>query len=140
MRRRGFLNRQLRCQLGLLISGLWLLTSSSQGMATTTLTPAQAEVMRSALHQTLALQFDQALTTAASLEEEQKPTFVSHLTRGMIAYFQLHWQTRQAPPASQIGHRALTQLLEKGQPQLKGSPEDRWLLVILGTAAIVELP
>ena len=83
------------CQLGFcyrfgyqckaLIGGLLLLTSSSQGATATTLAPSQTQVMHAALHQTLALQFDQALATAAKLEEDQKPTLVSQLTRGMIA-------------------------------------------------------
>ena len=136
------------CQLGFcyrfgyqfkaLIGGLLLLTSSSQGAIATTLTPSQTQIMHAALHQTLALQFDQALATAAKLEEDQKPTLVSQLTRGMIAYFQDRWQIRQQPPARQTGHRALSKLLETGQAQLERSPEDRWLLLILGTAAMVD--
>jgi len=137
MRRFGSFDR-FRHQFRALIGGLLLLTISSQGEAATTLTPSQTEVVRSALHQALALQFEQAITTAGNLEEDQKPTLVSQLTRGMIAYFQARWQTRQHPPARQNGHRALTQLLEEGQPKLKRAPEDRWLLLILGTAAIID--
>jgi tetratricopeptide (TPR) repeat protein len=137
MRRLGFFYR-FRHLFGALIWGLLLLTSSSQGEAATTLTPSQTEVMRSALHQTLALQFDRALATAANLEEAQKPTLVSQLTRGIIAYFQARWQTRRHPSARQAGHRALSTLLAKGQPKLKHAPEDRRLLLILGTAAILD--
>jgi tetratricopeptide (TPR) repeat protein len=136
MRRLGFY--RFGYQFGALIWGLLWLTSSSQGVAATTLTPSQTEVMRSALHHTLALQFDQALASAANLEEKQKPTLVSQLTRGMIAYFQTRWQIRQHPPARQAGHQALTALLEAGQLQLKRSPEDRWLLLVLGSAAIID--
>jgi tetratricopeptide (TPR) repeat protein len=107
-------------------------------MAATALTPSQTEVMRSALHHALALQFDQALTTAAKLEKEQKPTLASQLTHGMIAYFQTRWQTRQHPPAHQTGHEALTKLLEAGQAQLPRSSEDQGLLLVLGTAAIID--
>ncbi len=123
---------------GALIGGLLWLTSSAQGMEATTLTPSQTESMGSALHQALALQFEPALSTAAQLEEDQKPTLASQLTRGMIAYFQARWQTRQHPPARQAGHRVLTEVIEKGQTKLKRSPEDRWLLLILGTAAIID--
>ncbi len=137
MRRPGFLDR-FGNLLGALVGGLLLLTNSAQGAAATTLTPAQTEMMRSALHQALALQFEQALTTAANLEEKEEPTLASQLTRGMIAYFQARWQTRRYPAARQVGHRALTKLLEKGQPKLKRSPEDRWLLLILGTAAVID--
>ena len=136
MRRRGFFNRFNR-QLGLFMCGLWLAACSGV-MAETTLTPAQTEVMRSSLHQAMALQFEQALATAAGLEADQKPTFASQLTRGMIAYFQTRWQTRQAPPARRTGHEALAKLLENGQSKLKNSPEDRWLLLLLGTASIVD--
>ncbi len=134
MRRFGFFYNPYSA----LIWGLLLLTSSAQGMEATTLTPSQTEAIGSALHQTLALQFKQALATADNLEKDQKPTFVSQLTRGMIAYFQARWQTRQEPPARQEGHKVLTELLEKGQSELKRSPEDRWLLLILGTAAIID--
>ncbi len=136
MRRFGFFYR-FRHQFGALIWGL-LLLSSSQVVAATTLTPSQTEAIRSALHQALALRFEQALTIATNLEEDQKPTLVSQLTRGMIAYFQARWQTRQHPPARQSGHRVLTQLLETEQPKLKRGPEDRWRLLILGTAAIID--
>ncbi|ETX00739.1 MAG: hypothetical protein ETSY1_10100 [Candidatus Entotheonella factor] len=137
MRRLGFFDK-LGYQYSALIWGMLLLTSSALGVEVTTLTPAQTKAMSSALHQTLALQFEPALATAASLEEDQEPTFVSQLTRGMIAYFQAHWQTRQDPPARQVGHRALTKMLEAGQPKLKRSPEDRWLLLLLGTAVIID--
>lgn len=137
MRQLGFFYRG-RHPFRTLIWGLLLLTSSSQGAAATTLTPSQIQEVHSALHQALALQFDQALAAAANLEEEQKPTLVSQLTRGMIAYFQARWQIRQHPPARQTGHRVLSTLLEKGQRQLERSPEDRWLLLILGSAAIFD--
>lgn len=133
MCRLGFLQK-----FGALIWGLLLLTGGGQCVEADILTTSRAEVMRSAFNQALALQFDQALTTTKQLEENQEPTLVSQLTRGMIAYFQTRWQTRQRPPARQAGHRALTKLLEKGQTQLKRSPQDRWLLLILGTAAIVD--
>ncbi|PON14571.1 hypothetical protein C2W62_28350 [Candidatus Entotheonella serta] len=138
MRRLGFHDRFGCLCVGALIGGLLLLTNSAQGEAATTLTAAQTEVMRSALHQTLALQFEEALATATNLEENEEPTLVSQLTRGIIAYFQARWQTRQYPAARQSGHRALTTLLEKGPPKLKRSPEDRWLLLILGTAAVID--
>lgn len=124
--------------LGAFIWGLLWLTGSGQCEEAAILTPSRAEVMRSAFHQALALQFDEALTTAEQLEEDQKPTRASQLTRGMIAYFQTHWQSRQRASARKTGHRALTQLLEKGRTELKQSPQDRWLLLILGTAAVVD--
>ncbi len=125
-------------KFGALIWGLLLLTSNSHGAATITLTPSQTKEMHSAFHQALALQFDQAHETADKLEKDEKPTLVSQLTRGMIAYFQARWQTRQRPPARQTSHRALSKLLEKGQSQLKRSPEAPWLLLILGTASIID--
>ncbi len=132
MRQLGFLQKFETFFWGLLLIG------SSQCVEAAVLTPSQVEAMRSAFRQALDLQFDQALTTAKALEEDREPTLISHLTRGMIAYFQTRWQTRQRPPARQVGHRALTKLLDKGQAQLKRSPQDRGLLLILGTATIVD--
>jgi tetratricopeptide (TPR) repeat protein len=137
MRRLGFSYR-FGYSLSALMWGLWLLTSGNQSVGATTLTASQIEVMHAALHQALALQFEQALATAANLEADQKPTLASQLTRGMIAYFQTRWQIRQQPPARQAGHQSLSKLLDEGQTQLKRSPQDRWLLLILGTAAMVD--
>jgi tetratricopeptide (TPR) repeat protein len=56
----------------------------------------------------------------------------------MIAYFQAHWQTRQTPPAWQIGHEALAQVLEEGQKRLQQAQNDPWLKLSLGTAAVFD--
>ncbi len=134
MYRLNFLQR-----LGVFIWGLLLLTGSGQCGETDRLTSSQAEMMRSAFHQALALQFDQAHKIAEKLDEGEKTTRVSQLTRGIIAYFQTQWQSRRRASARRTGHRVLTELLEKGQAELKRSPQNRWLLLILGTAAIVDV-
>ncbi len=129
-----------RVILLLLVLGLWLLPGGQGSYldAALPLAKPNADVMRKALHHALNLQFDQAITLATQLEEENQPTLASHLTRGMIAYFQVRWQTRQSPPAYDVGHKALSALLDEGQEQLTPSHEAPWLRLLLGTAAIFD--
>ena len=124
---------------------LWLVQPNialSQTTASTASTSPTSRpdfaVIRQALQQALDLRFDQGIATAAQLEEEQQPTLASNLTRGMIAYFQSRWQTRQSPTAQKAGHKALMAVLEEGKRRLEQSQEEPWLKLLLGTAAIFD--
>lgn len=125
---------------GIILFTLLLLTNAiaAAPAAQSPVSKPDFAVMRTALHHALALQFAQAIEVATQLEEEQQPTLSSQLTRGMIAYFQDRWQTRQSPPARQTGHKTLTAVLEDGQHRLEQAREDPWLPLLLGTAAIFD--
>ena len=99
----------------------------------------KVELMRRALHHALNLQFDQAIELAEERHAEtSKPSPTLQLTRGIIAYFQARWQTTQAPAADELGHQALSALLEQQPRSLEASLEAPWPKLVLGTAAIFD--
>ncbi len=99
----------------------------------TLVSPPPFTIMREALRQTLHLQFAQAMETVAQMESDEQPTPASQLTRGMIAYFQSRWQTRQAASVRQTGHEALQSILEADQKLSADKPQDQ---LFIGLAAI----
>jgi tetratricopeptide (TPR) repeat protein len=96
------------------------------------------EIMRLAIHQALNVQFDAAIETATQLQDEEKPTFGSHLLRGIIAYLQTRWQSRQSPNAYEVGHKALSTVLEAGPKYLSTSEPEAWFQTLLGLAAVFD--
>jgi tetratricopeptide (TPR) repeat protein len=99
------------------------------------MTASPYPIMHTALEQTLHLQFTQALETAAQLQDSPYPALALRLTRGMIAYFQWRWQTRQASASLQTGQTLVQEVLDEGQKQLAAAPRDAQLLLFLGLAA-----
>lgn len=95
-------------------------------------------VIREALQQALHLQFARALETAAQLEPDQQPTLASRLTRGMIAYFQVRWQTPPSSSARETGHELLQEVLEEGQKELATSTNGSQTRLFVGLAAIFD--
>ena len=96
------------------------------------------EIMRRAIHQALNVQFDAAIETAMQLQDENKSTFGSHLLRGIIAYLQTRWQSRQSPSADEVGHKALSTVLEAGPKYLSASEPEAWFQTLLGLAAVFD--
>ena len=92
-------------------------------------------IMHTALEQALRLQFTEALETAAQLQASHYPSLALRLTRGIIAYFQWRWQTRQSSASLQNGHTLLQEVLDEGQKHLDTAPRDAQLLLFLGLAA-----
>jgi tetratricopeptide (TPR) repeat protein len=128
--------------LGLLV---WLLPlayppcTPTAALASQPATPsASFDLMREALQQALHLQFPQALETAAQLETDHQPTLASSLTRGMIAYLQVRWQTPQSSAVRETGHEALQTALEEGQKQRTASTDDPQIRLFVGLAAIFD--
>jgi hypothetical protein len=101
---------------------------STRVVASTTLSPTMSDstfpVMREALQQALHLRFAQALDRVVLLEASALSPLAAPLTRGIIAYFQTHWQTRQHPPAHHIGHQAFARVLREGHGRLKQAPAE----------------
>ncbi|MDH3601937.1 MAG: hypothetical protein OEU26_20180, partial [Candidatus Tectomicrobia bacterium] len=127
---------------GLILLALWLpvwICSSAVGAAPLP-KPVQPdpEIMRRAIQQALNVQFDAAIETAAQLQDEDQPTFGSHLLRGIIAYLQSRWQSRQSPSAYKVGHKALSAVLEDGPKHLSASEPEAWLQMMLGLAAVFD--
>jgi tetratricopeptide (TPR) repeat protein len=94
--------------------------------------------MREALQQTLHLRFPQARDTAAHLQESEQPTLAAQLTQGIIAYFQVRWQTRSSAAVRQAAHQAFAAVLDKGQPQLAQTSSQPQLELLLGLAAVFD--
>jgi tetratricopeptide (TPR) repeat protein len=94
--------------------------------------------MRMAIQQALNVQFDAAIETATQLQEKAQPTFGSHLLRGIIAYLQSRWQARQSPSAYEVGHKALSLVLESGPKHLSASEPTPWFQTLLGLAAVFD--
>jgi tetratricopeptide (TPR) repeat protein len=107
--------------------------ASPSTAAATTASPYP--IMHTALEQTLHLQFSEALETAMQLQESAYPALAFRLTRGMIAYFQWRWQTRQSSESLQSGQTLLQEVLAEGKKQLATTPRDAQLLLFLGLAA-----
>lgn len=85
--------------------------------------------MQAALHHTLNLNIAQALDSVNELEVDGNPTLASQLTRGMIAYFQKRWQTRQASTLPLHGYEDLQAVFETPE----NNPRDQ---LYAGLAAI----
>lgn len=101
------------------------------------------EIMRKAMHHTLNLEFNAALAEVDRLKNTTQPTLGSRLLRGMIAYFQVRWQSPQSTPARDKGHQALTAILAAAETYL--TPLDTasaqptpWLQTALGLAAVFD--
>jgi tetratricopeptide (TPR) repeat protein len=122
-----------------IVQGGWRFpTSTAAPIQQSPMAKPHMGIIHDALQHALSLQFEAAIAHTTELEEAQRPTLASQLTRGMIAYFQSRWQTRQTPPAWQIGHEALAQVLEEGQKRLQQAQDDPWLKLLLGTAAVFD--
>ena len=115
---------------------------SPRVVASTTLSPTMSDstfpVMREALQQALHLRFAQALNIVTHLETSALAPLAAPLTRGIIAYFQTHWQTPQHPPAHHIGHQAFAMVLKEGHGRLKQVPHDPGINLLLGLAAVFD--
>ena len=133
----GFVRFSL-LMLGAVSWGLHGPASAAVPIQQSSMAKPDTAIMHKALQHALSLQFYAAVAHTTQLEEAQRPTLASQLTRGMIAYFQVHWQTRQTPPARQVGHEALTKVLEEGQRRLQQAQDDPWLKLLLGTAAVFD--
>ena len=92
--------------------------------------------MRDAVQEALHLRFDQAHDAVSRAEPDGRETLETQLTRGIIAYLQTHWQTRQRPPAHATARRLFTKILQDGQRQLADSPRQGRLQLLVGLAAV----
>ena len=93
-------------------------------------------IMRDAIQEALHLRFSQAHDTVSQAESDGRETLETRLTRGIIAYLQTHWQTRQRPPAHATARKLFTQMLQDGQRQLAASPRQGRLQLLVGLAAV----
>ena len=100
--------------------------------------PPTFALMHEALHQALQLRFTAALEVAMRLEQPPQHLLEAQLIRGIIAYFQAHWQIPPPSTTRQAGLKGLTTLLEAGQRQLTRSPRTPRLQLVLGLAAIFQ--
>ena len=96
----------------------------------------QFEVMREAIQDALHLRFEQAHETLRQTESEDEDTLHARLTRGIIAYLQTHWQTRQRPPAHVAARKLLTKIVQQGERQLADKPHQGRLQLLTGLAAV----
>ena len=92
--------------------------------------------MRDAVQEALHLRFAQAHDAVSRAEPDGRETLETQLTRGIIAYLQTHWQTRQRPPAHVAARKLFTQILQDGQQQLAASPRQGRLQLLVGLAAV----
>jgi tetratricopeptide (TPR) repeat protein len=94
--------------------------------------------MRDAVQEALHLRFAQAHDAVSRAEPDDRETLETQLTRGIIAYLQTHWQTRQRPPAHVTARKLFTQILQEGQRQLAESPRQGRLQLMVGLAAVFD--
>ena len=92
--------------------------------------------MRDAVQEALHLRFAQAHEAVSRAEPDGRKTLETQLMRGIIAYLQTHWQTRQRPPAHVAARKLFTQILQDGQQQLAASPRQGRLQLLVGLAAV----
>ena len=92
-------------------------------------------LMKDAVQEALHLRFAQAHDAVNRAEPDGRKTLETQLTRGIIAYLQTHWQTRQRPPAH-AARKLFTHVLQKGQRQLAESPRQGRLQLLVGLAAV----
>ena len=95
-------------------------------------------LMRDAVQEALRLRFAQAHDAISRAEPDGQKTLETQLTRGIIAYLQTHWQTRQRPPTHLAARKLFTQVLNEGQQQLAASPRQGWLQLLVGLAAVFD--
>lgn len=93
-------------------------------------------LMRDAVQAALHLRFAQAHDAVSHAGPEGRETLETQLTRGIIAYLQTRWQTRQHPPAHASARQHFTQVLNEGQRQLAESPRQGRLQLLVGLAAV----
>lgn len=93
-------------------------------------------LMKDAVQEALHLRFAQAHDAISQTEPEGRETLETQLTRGIIAYLQTHWQTRQRPPAHVAARELFTHVLQTGQRQLAESPRQGRLQLLVGLAAV----
>ena len=93
-------------------------------------------LMRDAVQEALHLRFAQAHDAVSRAEPDGRKTLETQLTRGIIAYLQTHWQTRQRPPAHVAARKLFTHVLQQGQRQLAASPRQGRLQLVVGLAAV----
>ena len=93
-------------------------------------------LMRDAVQEALHLRFAQAHDAVSRAEPDGRKTLETQLTRGIIAYLQTHWQTRQRPPAHVAARKLFTHVLQQGQQQLAASPRQGRLQLLVGLAAV----
>ena len=94
------------------------------------------EVMREAIQEALNLRFQQAHETLRPAESDGEETLDARLTRGIIAYLQTHWQTRQRPPTHIAARKHFTEILQHGERQLADKPHQGRLQLVVGMAAV----
>ena len=94
--------------------------------------------MRDAVHEALHLRFDQAHDAVSRAEPDGRETLETQLTRGIIAYLQTHWQSRQRSPAHVTARKHFAKILQDGQRQLDESPRQGRLQLLVGLAAVFD--
>ena len=136
MRKRG---RTFLTVVGFLIC-LWPAASrtalADTGQESTASAPF--EVMREAVQGALNLQFDQANETLRQAESHGEQALEARLTRGIIAYLQTRWQTRQRPPAHVAARKLFTEIMQDGERQLANKPHQGRLQLLAGLAAVFD--
>ena len=95
-------------------------------------------LMRDAVQEALHLRFAQAHDAVSRAEPDGRKTLETQLTRGIIAYLQTRWQTRQRPPAHVAARKLFTHVLQQGQRQLAASPRQGRLQLLVGLAAVFD--
>ena len=94
--------------------------------------------MRDAVQEALHLRFAQAHDAVSRAESNGRETLETQLTRGIIAYLQTHWQTRQRPPAPVTARKLFAQIRQECQRQLAASPRQGRLQLLMGLAAVFD--
>ena len=94
------------------------------------------DTMRDAVQEALHLRFAQAHDAVSGAEPDGRETLETQLKRGIIAYLQTHWQTRQRPPAHVAARKFFAQILQDGERQLAASPRQGRLHLLVGLAAV----
>jgi tetratricopeptide (TPR) repeat protein len=133
MRRPMSIQTLISTCLLLLALGMNALQPHSSFAETPASSSASFSTMRAVLHHALNLDIAQALDGIDELEIDGNPTLASQLTRGMIAYFQKRWQTRQASTLPLHGYEDLQAVLETPGKALVDNPQEQ---LYVGLAAI----
>ena len=133
MRKRG---RTFLTVVGLLIC-LWPgLNTIRADSGQDSIASLRFEVIREAIQYALHLRFEQAHETLVQAEPEGEEALDARLARGIIAYLQTQWQTRQRPPAHVAGRKILTEIQQHGERQLAVKPHQGRLQLLTGLAAV----
>ena len=94
------------------------------------------DAMREAIQDALDLRFQQGLDSLSDADAVDQEPLETRLARGIIAYLQTGWQTRQRPPAHVAARKLFTEIMQHGERRLSDKPHQGRLQLVVGLAAV----